>query len=474
MTKRILIDPVSRIEGHAKISIFLNDRGAIEDAQFHVVEFRGFERFCVGRPLWEMAGITARVCGICPVSHLIASAKAGDKILAVDVPPGGEKLRRLMNLAQIVQSHALSFFHLSAPDLLLGMESDPAKRNVFGLIAAEPELARGGIRLRKFGQEIIAALGGQKIHPPWAVPGGVRAPLAEEDRDAIRAALPEATATAHVALERFKGLLDDFQEEFSTFGNFPTLHMALVTEAGNWEHYDGPLRFVDADGSVVADGLDASNYRLFLGEAVQPSSFLKSPYYRPLGYPQGIYRVGPLARLNVCQRMNVPLADAELVEYRQRGGRTVNASFYYHYARLIEILAAIETIERILDDPDLRSGHLRAGAEVNSLEGVGVSEAPRGTLFHHYQVDPEGLIQKVNLIIATGQNNLAMNRAVAQIARHYVRGSDIPEGTLNRIEAGIRAFDPCLSCSTHAVGMMPFCVQVVGPDKSVIKEIWRE
>jgi NAD-reducing hydrogenase large subunit len=474
MTKRILIDPVSRIEGHAKISIFLNDRGAIEDAQFHVVEFRGFERFCVGRPLWEMAGITARVCGICPVSHLIASAKAGDKILAVDVPPGGEKLRRLMNLAQIVQSHALSFFHLSAPDLLLGMESDPAKRNVFGLIAAEPELARGGIRLRKFGQEIIAALGGQKIHPPWAVPGGVRSPLAEEDRDAIRAALPEATATAHVALERFKGLLDDFQEEFSTFGNFPTLHMSLVTEAGNWEHYDGPLRFVDADGTIVADGLDASNYRLFLGEAVQSSSFLKSPYYRPLGYPQGIYRVGPLARLNVCQRMNVPLADAELVEYRQRGGRTVNASFYYHYARLIEILAAIETIERMLDDPDLRSGHLRAGAEVNSLEGVGVSEAPRGTLFHHYQVDPEGLIQKVNLIIATGQNNLAMNRAVAQIARHYVRGSDIPEGTLNRIEAGIRAFDPCLSCSTHAVGMMPFSVQIVGPDKSVIKEIWRE
>ncbi len=240
------------------------------------------------------------------------------------------------------------------------MESDPAKRNVFGLIAAEPELARGGIRLRKFGQEIIAALGGQKIHPAWSVPGGVRSPLTEEDRDAIRAALPEAAAIAHAALERFKRLLDDFQEEISTFGNFPTLHMGLVTEAGNWEHYDGPLRFVDADGTIVADRLDASNYRLFLGEAVQPSSFLKSPYYRPLGYPQGIYRVGPLSRLNVCQRMNVPLADVELLEYRQRGGRTVNASFYYHYARLIEIIAAIETIERMLDDPDLRSGHLRA------------------------------------------------------------------------------------------------------------------
>ncbi len=474
MTKRILIDPVSRIEGHAKISIFLDDAGAVEDAQFHVVEFRGFERFCVGRPLWEMAGITARICGICPVSHLIASAKAGDKILAVEVPPGGAELRRLMNLAQIIQSHALSFFHLSAPDLLLGMESDPAKRNVFGLIAAEPELARGGIRLRKFGQEIIAALGGQKIHPAWSVPGGVRAPLSEEDRDAIRGALPEAAATVRAALERFKRLLDDFNDEVRTFGNFPTLHLGLVAADGNWEHYDGHLRFVDASGAIVADGLDGSNYRSFLGEALQRSSFLKSPYYRPLGYPRGIYRVGPLARLNVCERMNVPLADVELAEYRQRGGRTVNASFYYHYARLVEILAAIEKIEQMLDDPDLRSGHLRAEAGVNSLEGVGVSEAPRGTLFHHYQVDPDGLIQKVNLIIATGQNNLAMNRAVAQIARHYVRGSDIAEGTLNRIEAGIRAFDPCLSCSTHAVGTMPLCVQVVGPDKSVLKEVWRD
>jgi NAD-reducing hydrogenase large subunit len=474
MAKRIIIDPVTRIEGHAKITIYLDDAGQVNDARFHVTDFRGFERFCEGRPLWEMAGITARVCGICPVSHLIASSKAGDRILAIQVPPGGEKLRRLMNLAQIVQSHSLSFFHLSAPDLLLGMDSDPAKRNIFGLIAAEPELARGGIRLRQFGQDIIAALGGKKIHPAWSVPGGVRAPLGDEHRVNIQARLPEARATVLGALSRFKNLLQQYEEEARTFGNFPTLFMGLVAADGSWEHYGGHIRFVGSDGTIVGDGLDPTRYQDYIGEAIEPSSYLKSPYYRPLGYPNGIYRVGPLARLNICTVMGAPLADQELEEYRARGGTTVNSSFFYHYARLIEILAAVEHIERLLDDPELSSQHLRAHAGINQREGVGVSEAPRGTLFHHYQVDENGLIQKVNLLIATGQNNLAMNRAVAQIAKHYIHGPEIAEGILNRVEAGIRAFDPCLSCSTHAVGTMPMLVQVVRPDGTVVKEIKRK
>jgi NAD-reducing hydrogenase large subunit len=473
MSRRITIDPVTRIEGHARITIYLDDAGKVSDARFHVTEFRGFERFCEGRPLWEMAGITARVCGICPVSHLIASTKAGDAILAVRVPPPAEKLRRLMNLAQIVQSHALSFFHLSAPDLLLGMESDPAGRNIFGLIAAEPELARAGIRLRQLGQDIIAALGGQKIHPAWSVPGGVRAPLTGGDRDRIRQRLPEATATVQTALARFKGLLDDYQEETRTFGNFPSLFMGLVAADGSWATYDGRLRFVDGEGQVVADGVDPARYQDYLGEAVQPSSYLKSPYYRPLGWPDGMYRVGPLARLNICDRIGTPLSDNELEEYRQRGGSIVNTSFYYHYARLIEMLAALEHIEWLLGDPDLLSDDLRASAGINQREGIGVSEAPRGTLFHHYQVDENGLIRKVNLLIATGQNNLAMNRTVAQIARHYIHGPEIPEGVLNRVEAGLRAFDPCLSCSTHAVGVMPLHVLVVGPDGTVLNEVKR-
>jgi NAD-reducing hydrogenase large subunit len=408
------------------------------------------------------------------VSHLLASSKAGDMLLSVAVPPAAVKLRRLMNLAQIVQSHALSFFHLSAPDLLLGMDSDPARRNIFGLIAAEPELARGGIRLRQFGQEIIEALGGRKIHPAWSVPGGVRQPLTADHRERIRGRLPEATAIAQAALVRFKDVLDRFREEARTFGNFPTLFLGLTGPDGSWEHYDGRLRITDAEGRVVADALDPARYRQVLGEAVESHSYLKSPYYLPLGYPGGIYRVGPLARLNVCTGIGTPLADRELAEYRQRGGRTVTSSFWYHYARLVEILAGLEGIERMLDDPDLLSDRLRAHAGINAHEGVGVSEAPRGTLFHHYEVDDDGLIRKVDLIIATGQNNLAMNRAMAQIARHFVTSDPIPEGVLNRLEAGIRAFDPCLSCSTHAVGAMPLHVQVIGPDGAVRQEVWRD
>jgi NAD-reducing hydrogenase large subunit len=473
MSQRIVIDPVTRIEGHAKISIFLGNDGAVRDAQFHVTEFRGFERFCEGRPLWEMAGITARICGICPVSHLLASAKAGDQILSVTIPPAANKLRRLMNLGQIVQSHALSFFHLSAPDFLLGWDSDPATRNVFGLIAAAPELARGGIRLRQFGQEIIELLGGQKIHPAWAVPGGVRSALDPEGRNHIRQRLPEARATTIDALERFKRLLEQYAEETQVFGNFPTLFMGLVTPDGSWEHHDGYLRFVDATGRIVADGLDPSRYVEYIGEAVEPWSYLKFPYYRPLGYPGGAYRVGPLARLNVCAQIGTPLADQELIEFRQRGGGTVNGSFFYHYARLIEILASIEQIERLIDDPDLGSERLRSSAGINQFEGVGVSEAPRGTLFHHYWVREDGLIRKINLIIATGQNNLAMNQTVAQIARHYVHGPHIPQGMLNRVEAGIRAFDPCLSCSTHAAGAMPLEVVLFSPDGAVLDTVRR-
>jgi len=483
MTKRIVIDPVTRIEGHAKITIHLDDAGEVAEARFHVTEFRGFEKFCEGRPLWEMPGITARICGICPVSHLLGSAKAGDRILAVSIPPAAVKLRRLMNLAQIIQSHSLSFFHLSAPDLLLGLDSDPQQRNLFGLINAEPDIARGGIRLRQFGQEIIEGLGGRKIHPAWAVPGGVREPLSIEGRDRILDCIPEAKTTALKALERFKQVLQDHEREAQTFGNFPTLFMGLVTPEGLWEHYDGLIRFVDSAGNIIADRLDPTHYREFIGEAVQPDSYLKSPYYRPLGYPDrsdycrldnGIYRVGPLARLNICTRMGTSLADRELQEFRDRGNGTVISSFFYHYARLIEILGAIERIEQMMDDPELQSTHLRADAGINQLEGIGVSEAPRGTLFHHYQVDENGLMQKINLVIATGQNNLAMNRTVAQIARHFIHGTDIPEGMLNRVEAGIRAFDPCLSCSTHAAGQMPLHIQLIDANGTLLNEAWRD
>jgi len=473
MSKRIVIDPVTRIEGHAKISIFMDDAGNVSDAVFHVVEFRGFEKFCEGRPFDEMPGITPRICGICPVSHLLASAKAGDAIMAVNIPPAADKLRRLMNLGQMVQSHALSFFHLSAPDFLLGWDTPPAQRNVFGLIASHADLARAGIRLRQFGQEIIEILGGRKIHPAWAVPGGVRNPLTKEARRWIKAWLPEVFTTTGAGLELFKKTLETHQREIQVFGDFPSLFMGLVAPDGTWEHHGGKLRFTDAGGNIVADQLDPQKYRDYIGESVQNSSYLKSPYYLPLGLQNGMYRVGPLARLNVCKHMGVPKADAELEHFRSFGHGAVTSSFLYHYARLIEILASLEYIDRYLDDADLFSANVRAEAGINSLRGVGVSEAPRGTLFHDYTVDANGLLQKVNLIVATGQNNLAMNRTVAQIAKHYVHGKDIPEPMLNRIEHGIRCYDPCLSCSTHAVGQMPLHVQLIAPDGKVLNEIAR-
>jgi NAD-reducing hydrogenase large subunit len=473
MSKTIVIDPVTRIEGHAKISVYLDDAGEVEDARFHVVEFRGFEKFCEGRPMWEMAGITARICGICPVSHLLASAKTGDKIQAVKIPPAGEKLRRMMNLAQITQSHALSFFHLSSPDFLLGWDSDPAKRNVFGLIAADPDLARSGIRLRQFGQKIIELLGAKKIHPSWAVPGGVRSPLSEESCAWIRDRLPESRQTIETALGLFKTLLDRFSTEVETFGKFPSLFMGLVGKDGLWEHYDGHIRFTDSDGNIVADNLSEDDYESYLGEAVESWSYLKFPYYKPLGYPNGIYRVGPLARVNICSRMGTEAADRELLEFRDRAGGVATSSFYYHYARLIEILCAIEHIEQLVNDPDVVSPRTRATAGINNLEGVGVSEAPRGTLFHHYKVDENGLIKKVNLIIATGQNNLAMNKTVTQIAQHFIHGNEIQEGLLNRVEAGIRAFDPCLSCSTHAAGQMPLHIELIDAKGTVVNEVYR-
>ena len=474
MARTVVIDPVTRIEGHAKISIYLNDSGDVDDARFHVVEYRGFEKFCEGRPFTEMAGITARICGICPVSHLLAAAKTGDKILAVKVPAAGEKLRRLMNLAQITQSHALSFFHLSSPDFLLGWDSDPAKRNVFGLMETDPDLARAGIRLRQFGQTIIELLGARKIHAAWAVPGGVRSPLSEAGRQWIGDRLPEAFDTIHLALNLLKRLLDEqLSDEVNIFGAFPSLFMSLVGKGGEWEHYGGHLRFTDSQGAIVADHLSEDDYASFLGEAVEPWSYLKFPYYKPYGYPDGIYRVGPLARLNVCTHIGTEQADRELQEWRDRAGGVPTSSFAYYHARLIEILACLEQIQRLMEDPDILSLRVRAEAGVNELNAVGVSEAPRGTLFHHYQVDENGLIQKVNLIIATGQNNLAMNKTVTQIAKHYIHGNEITEGLLNRVEAGIRCFDPCLSCSTHAVGQMPLQVQLIAADGSLIQEVYR-
>jgi NAD-reducing hydrogenase large subunit len=473
MAERIVIDPVTRIEGHAKISIFLDDAGEVTDARFHVTEFRGFEKFCEGRSFREMPVITARICGICPVSHLLASAKATDALLAVEVPEPAKLLRRVVNLGQLVQSHALSVFHLSSPDFLLGFEAPPARRNLFGLAESHPAVARDGVRLRKIGQEVIEIIAGQRIHPRWAVPGGVAQPLSVAGRDRILASLPEALEIARRSLTWWKRTLDDFQEEARVFGNFPSLFMGMVTPDGLLEHYDGKLRFVDETGEIVADGIDPADHAQWIGESSEPDSYLKSPYFKPLGFPAGLYRVGPLARLNVATRCGTPLADEELAEFRQLGRGAVLSSFHHHYARLIEILYGIERIGELLERPEAIDPDVQAFAMRNRMRGVGACEAPRGTLFHDYEVARGGLLTRVNLVIATGQNNLAMNKAVAQIARHFITGRRLEEPLLNRVEAGIRAFDPCLSCSTHAAGKMPLVVDLVGAGGELLDRIAR-
>ena len=473
-TRTITINPVTRIEGHAKITIQLDDAGNVTDTQFHVVEFRGFEKFCEGRFFAEMPQITARICGICPVSHLLASAKACDAVLlprGATIPRPAKLLRELLHMGQLAQSHALSFFHLSAPDLLLGYDADPAIRNVVGLINKHPDIAVKGVRLRKFGQELIKHVGGRKIHPDFPVPGGVNKALTVAERDEMLKDLPEAFEHAKFALDLLKKYQDAHHDEVETFASFDSNYMGLVQPDGALEHYNGNLRFTDLNGNIVEDQVSTDKYLDVIAEATEPWSYLKFPFIKRLGYPAGMYRVGPLARLNLASKISTPQANAALREWKA-GKPLRRSSFYYHWARLIELLYALERIEQLLADPEICSTDIMVTGPVNA-QGVGVIEAPRGTLFHHYWVDGDGRIEKANLIVATGHNNLAMNRAVLSVAKKYVKGNELKEGMLNRVEAAIRCYDPCLSCSTHAVGQMPLHVQVIAPDGKVLNELAR-
>ena len=468
--KKIVISPITRIEGHAQVTILLNDDDSVKEALFKVVDFRGFEKFTEGRPFYEMPSITSRACGICPVSHLLASAKACDAIVGVSPPKTAIMLRRLMHMGQLIQSHALNFFHLSSPDLLLGFDSDPAQRNIFGLIEKQPELAVRGVKLRKFGQEIIEKVAGKRIHSSdWILPGGAKWPLTKERADYLLGNLPEALDITLKTLEMYKKMLSGFEEEVENFGNFPTYYLGLVTPSGGLEQYDGKIRIMDPHGKIVADQLDPAKYYEYIGEAVEPWSYMKFPYYKPLGYPGGAYRVGPLARLNIASHCGTPLADQELKAFKKLGKNgVVQSTFQYHYARLIETLFCIETAKNLLENPEILSEHVTSKALVNNYEGVGVAEAPRGTLIHHYKVDPQGMITWNNMIIATEHNNIAYNMAVTQVAKKYVKAKQLQEGMRNRVEAVIRAFDPCLSCATHAVGQMALDIKLVDANGKLV------
>jgi NAD-reducing hydrogenase large subunit len=473
----IRIDGVTRVEGHGKITIQLDDEGMVQDAHLHVLQFRGFEKFCEGRPFYEMPSLMARICGICPVSHLLAGAKACDAIMGLRIPEAAEMLRRVAHLAQIAQSHALSFFHLSSPDFLMGWDADPAERNVLALAERHPDLAVTGIRLRKWGQHVIELLGGRRIHTPWIVHGGVSSPISVAVRDEILQSIPAALADATRTLQFFKHLMEKLEDEVMVFGNFPSMFMTIGREDGNLclygsrRRHEGWLRFADTDGNIVADNIHPRDYRDYIGEAVDPASYMKVPYYKPLGYPEGMYRVGPMARLNMARQCGTPQADRALTEFRHRYGEFSLSSFHNHFARLIEMVFAIERMEEILEMPALLDKDVRAEAKANEAEGVGIIEAPRGTLIHHYEVDSNGMMVRANLIVATAHNTLACNRGLKQVADRYISGHKIKEGMLNRMEGLVRCFDPCLSCATHADGVMPLVVDVLAADGSRVQRL---
>ncbi len=476
VARKITIEPVTRIEGHARVTIHLDDDGKVKESFFHVDEFRGAEKFCEGRPYWEMPQITQRICGICPVSHHLAAAKACDGVAGVEPTRPAKLLRELMHMGQYIQSHGMHFFHLAAPDLVLGFDADPAKRNVIGIIEANPELALKAVHLRRFGQQIIERLGRKRVHPFFTVPGGVSAPLTSKDRDEILAELDTIVEIVKVAVSIGKGWIGDNQALVDDFASFPSLYKGLVDKDGALSLYDGEVRIVDPKGKKLAQ-FKAADYLTHVAEHVEPWSYLKFPFYRPKGWAGGssTFRVGPLGRLNVVDTIKTPLANEEFKQFKKiNGGKPVEPSLYYHYARLIETAYAVERTAELLDDPDILSTDIRAYPPLKLAQhGVGVVEAPRGTLYHDYDTDENGLMTRVNLIVATGNNNWAMHTASSLVAKAFVDGNKLTEGMLNRVEAAIRCYDPCLSCSTHAIGQMPLEVSLVGPDGTILDRISR-
>ncbi|BAJ63000.1 Ni/Fe hydrogenase subunit alpha [Anaerolinea thermophila] len=473
VAQKITIEPVTRIEGHAKVTIHLDEAGKVRRAYMHVNEFRGFEKFCEGRMVFEMPYITPRICGICPVSHHLAASKAADIVLGCPPPRPASLLRELMHMGQIVQSHGMHFFELAGPDLLLGFDADPAIRNVIGVAQMNTELAVRAVQLRKWGQSIIAILGGKRVHPNFSVPGGVNKALSPAERDEILAGLDESIATIQTGIQIIRDWAEANMEDIRKFAVFPTGYLGLITPENGLELYDGEIRLIGQDG-VQLERFSAQHYLDYIAEHVESWSYLKFPYYKKLGWPNGVYRVGPLGRLNIAEKIDTPLANQEFKRFKALNpGKPVENTLYYHYARMIECLFAAERVRFLLDDPDILSTDILNTRKEVKGEGVGVIEAPRGTLLHHYWTDQNGQIKKVNLIVSTGHNNWAMSEAVDQVAKTYITGP-VTEGMLNRVEAAIRAYDPCLSCSTHAIGQMPIVLDVVDAEGNVVQTLRRD
>lgn len=472
--RRVVIDPVSRVEGHGKVTLLLDEDNHVKQARLHIVEFRGFERFIQGRPYWELPVLVQRLCGICPVSHHLAAAKAVDQLVGVDeLTPSADKLRRLLHFGQILQSHALHFYHLSSPDLLFGFDSEVSRRNIVGVLEEHPDVGLKGVKLRKYGQEVIRVISGKRVHGTGAIPGGMNKSLTAEERDYLLEGIVDAVEWSREAVSLAKKLYLSDLEHNSKFGYIRSSFMGLIRKDGALEMYHGGLRARDDLGNPIFDDVDYREYGQYLREEVKSWTYMKFPYIVSRGKEQGWYRVGPLARINNCDFIDTPLAEAARQDFVAHGaGGPVHGSLAFHWARMIEVLHSAEGIERFLHDPDVLGSDLVVQGE-KRYEGIGVIEAPRGTLFHHYRIDDQDLVVKANLIVSTTSNNQAMNESIRQVAATYLDGKEPTEGLLNHLEVAIRAYDPCLSCATHALGKMPLELEVLDAAENTIARLER-
>jgi NAD-reducing hydrogenase large subunit len=473
--RRVVIDPVTRVEGHGKVTLLLDENLHVRQARLHIVEFRGFERFIQGRPYWELPVLVQRLCGICPVSHHLAAAKAIDQLVGVDtLTPTAEKLRRLLHFGQVLQSHALHFYHLASPDLLFGFDSAVAQRNIVGVLAAYPDIALKGIRLRKYGQEVIRIITGKRIHGTGAIPGGMNRSLTPAECGYLREGIADAVAWSGEAVALAKALYRADLEHSTRFAAIRSNFLSLTRADGALDLYHGGLRVRDEWGATLFDQVDYRDYPQYLREEVRSWTYMKFPYLVALGREQGWYRVGPLARINNCDQIDTPLAESARQDFMTLAdGGPVQGSLAYHWARMIEVLHCAEAIERLLADPDLLGSDLVTQGE-RRYQGIGVIEAPRGTLFHHYEVDEQDLVTRANLIVSTTSNNQAMNEAIRQVAATYLDGCEPTEGLLNHIEVAIRAYDPCLSCATHALGKMPLVLEIRDAEEGLLGRLERQ
>jgi len=460
--KRVAIDPLTRVEGHGKVTLLLDEENHIHQARLHIVEFRGFEKFIQGRPYWELPVVVQRLCGICPVSHHLAAAKTTDMLVgARELTPTADKIRRLMHMGQVLQSHALHFFHLASPDLLFGFDDEVRHRNIVGLIEDQPDLALKGVRLRKWGQEVIRVTSGKRIHGTGAVPGGVNKSLNREERDYLLQDVDQIIDWGRDAVHLIQRIFLSNPEYHRRFAALDTHMLGLITANGGLELYHGGLRACDPEGQILFDQVDYLEYGGYIQEQVRPWSYMKFPYLSALGPERGWYRVGPLARVNNCDHIDTPLAEAARQAFATAGGeRPVHASLAYHWARMIELLHCAEAARDLLLDDDLSGTELLNNSDLHR-EGIGAIEAPRGTLFHHYLIDSDGIVERANLIVSTTHNNQAMNESIRAVANRYLDGRVLTEPLLNQIEVAVRAYDPCLSCATHALGKMPLSVELI-------------